>query len=83
MASKDQKYVKTNSVNPLYIFFNKVNGYFEEINEYKYLMLVPTNKSNEKIKNMKKSGVKSRDLTRSITKKPQIIMTKKIYEYHI
>ena len=46
-------------------------------------MLVPTNKSNEKIKNMKNFGVKFRDLTRSITKKTQIIMTKKIYEYHI
>ena len=60
-----------------------MNRYFEEINEYKYLMLVPTNKNNDKIKNMKKFGVKFRDLTRSITTKAQIIMTKKIYEYHI
>ena len=29
---KDLKYVKTNSVNPAYLIFNKVNGYFEEIN---------------------------------------------------
>ena len=29
---KDLKYVKTNSVNPLYLIFNEVNGYFEEIN---------------------------------------------------
>ena len=29
---KDSKYVKINSVNPLYLIFNKVNGYLEEIN---------------------------------------------------
>ena len=29
---KDLKYVKTNIVNPLYLTFSKVNGYFEEIN---------------------------------------------------
>ena len=28
---KDSKYVKDNSVNPLYLIFNKMNGYFEEI----------------------------------------------------
>ena len=45
---KDSKYVKINSVNPLYLIFNKVNGYFEEINGNRYLMLVPTNISKEK-----------------------------------
>ena len=30
--------------------FNKVNGYFEEINGYKYLTLVPNNENKEKIK---------------------------------
>ena len=30
---KDLKYVKINSVNPLYLIFSKVNGYFEEINK--------------------------------------------------
>ena len=38
------------SVNPLYIIFGKVNRYFEEINETKYLMLVPTNESKKKNK---------------------------------
>ena len=42
---KDSKYVKINSVNPLYLIFSKVNGYFEEINENKYLTLVLTNRS--------------------------------------
>ena len=42
---KDSKYVKINSVNPSYLIFSKVNRYFEEINENKYLRLVPTNES--------------------------------------
>ena len=46
---KDLKYVKINSVNPLCVIINKVNGYFEEIN--KNLTLVPTNESKEKVKN--------------------------------
>ena len=50
MTIKDSKYVKVNSVNPLYLIINKVNGYFEEINGNKYLTLVPTNESKEKIK---------------------------------
>ena len=51
---KDSKKVKINSVNLLYFIFNKVNGYFEEINENKYLTLVPTNEKKEKNqKNMK------------------------------
>ena len=33
---KDSKYLKINSVNPLYLIFNKVNRYFEEINKDKY-----------------------------------------------
>ena len=46
---KDSKYVKINSVNPLYLIINKVNGYFEEINKSMQLKLVPTNESKEKI----------------------------------
>ena len=40
MTIKDSKYVKINSVNPLYLIINKVNGYLEEINKNKYLALV-------------------------------------------
>ena len=47
---KDSKYVKINTVNPLYLIFNKVNRYFEEINGSKHLTVVPTNESKEKIK---------------------------------
>ena len=43
-----KEYVKTYSVNPLYLIFRYVNGYFEEINGNKYLKLVPTNESKDK-----------------------------------
>ena len=46
---KDSKYLKINSVNPLYLIFNKLNGYFEEINGSEYLRLVSSNESKEKI----------------------------------
>ena len=42
--------IKINSENPLYLIFNKVNGYFEEINGNKYLTLILTNENKEKIK---------------------------------
>ena len=38
---KDSKYVKINSVNPFYLIFNKVNGYFEEINEKNIFNTIP------------------------------------------
>ena len=49
---KDLKYVKINSVNPLYLIINKINKaneYFQEMNKNKYFTLVPTNESKEKI----------------------------------
>ena len=49
---KDLKYAEMNSVNPLYLIINKVNGYFEEIIENIYLTLVSTNES-RKIKTKK------------------------------
>ena len=68
MRIKESKYVKINSVNPLYLIINKVNGYFEEINKSKYLTLVPTNETKEKIKKYEELWSKIRDLIRSITK---------------
>ena len=65
---KDSKYVKLDSVNPLYLIFNKVNGYFEEINGNKYLTLVPTNESKVKTKKYEELCSKIRDLIRPITK---------------
>ena len=66
---KDSKYVKINSVNPLYLMFNRINVYFEEINGNKYLTPVPTNESEEKIKKYEELWIKIRDLTRSVTTK--------------
>ena len=65
---KYSKYVKINSVNPLYLIFGKVNGYFEEINMNKYLTLVPTNESKEIIKQFEELRIKIRDLIISIIK---------------
>ena len=68
MTIKDSKSVKINSVNPLYLGINKVNGYFEEINGNKYLTLGPTNDSKEKIKKYEELWSKIRNLIRSVTK---------------
>ena len=62
------KYVKTNSVNPLYLIISKPNGYFEEINKNKYLTLLPTNKSKEITKKDEELWSKIKDLIRTITK---------------
>ena len=48
---------------------NKMNGYFEEINKNKYLILVPTNESKEKIKKHEELCIIIRDLIRSVTRK--------------
>ena len=48
-----------------------MNAYFEEINGNKYLMLVPTNESKEKIKKYEELWIKIRDLIRSVTKKSE------------
>ena len=54
LTTKDSKYVKSNSVNPLYLIFRKVNGQFEEINENKSLTLVPSNENKEMTKKYEK-----------------------------
>ena len=65
---KDLKYIKINSVSPLYLIINKVNGNFEEINGKKNLTLVPTNESKEKIKKYEELWNKIKGLIRLITK---------------
>ena len=65
---KDSKYVKINTVNPLYFLFNKMNGNFEESNGNKYLTLVLTNETKAKIKKYEERWNKIRDLIRLITK---------------
>ena len=44
---KDSKYVKINSVNTWYLTINKVDGYIEEKNGNKYLILDSTDKKKE------------------------------------
>ena len=56
---KDSKYVKINSVNLSDLMFNRINGYFEEINGKKYLTVVSTDERKERRKDMKICGLKS------------------------
>ena len=72
MTIKNSKYVKINDVNPLYLMLKKMNRYFEEINGNKYLTLVPTYKSKEKIKMHEELWIKIKDLIRSVTTTLQI-----------
>ena len=58
----DLSYVAINSVNPLYLITDKVNGHIEESSGYEYLTLVPTGESKDTLKNMKNCGVKSQIL---------------------
>ena len=64
-----KKDLKNYNVNLLYLIFGKVNGYSKEINGNKYLMLVLTNESKEKIKKSEEQWIKIKDLIRSATKK--------------
>ena len=48
---------------------NKMNGYFKEMIGNKYLKLVPTEKSKEKIKKDEELWIKIKDLVRSVNKK--------------
>ena len=74
MTIKDLEYVKINSVNPLYLVFNKVNWYFEEISGNKYFALVTTNESKEKVKTYKELWIKIKDLISSVTEDSMIMM---------
>ena len=59
-----------------------MNGYFQEINENKYLTLVPTNEGKDKILKYEELWSKIRDLIRSINKKSMKTTMKK-YENQI
>ena len=47
ITMKDSDYVKINSVNPLYLIIDKIEGHFEEKNGNKYLILDSTDKNKE------------------------------------
>ena len=64
-----KKYLKTDSINPLYFIYRYVNGYFAEINGNKYLTLVSTNESTEETKIYEELWIKIRNLIKSAIKK--------------
>ena len=47
ITMKNLDYVKSNSVNSLYLIIGKIDGYIEEKNRNKYLTLVSTDKNKE------------------------------------
>ena len=47
ITKKDFDYVKINSANPLYLIIDEVDGYIEEKNGNKFLLLVSTDKNKE------------------------------------
>ena len=57
-------YVTPNSVKPLYFIINNANGCIEESNGYKYLTLVLTDESKDKLNRHKKIWRNIKDLTR-------------------
>ena len=46
-TGKDSEYLSINSVNPLYLIINEIDGYVEEMNGNKYLTLVSRDKNKE------------------------------------
>ena len=56
MKVKDLKYLKINSVNPLYLIIIKLNRYIKESNGNKHLNLVSTDESKDALKSMKNYG---------------------------
>ena len=66
---KIKKDIKISSVNPLYLIFKEMTGYFDEINGNQYLTLVPINESKDKTKKYEERWIKIRDLISPVTKK--------------
>ena len=64
---KNLSYVSINSVSPLYLINNKVNGYIEECNRNKYLTLVFNYKNNDSLKTSTELWNKIKELIRSMT----------------
>ena len=59
MTIKDLKYVKINSIYPLYLIIHKVNRYFEKNNKTKYQTLsFLLTRAKKKMKIMINSGAK-------------------------
>ena len=67
---KDLNYVNIYSVNPLYLIFDKVNGYTEESNGNRYLIFAPTNKNKEVLTKYTEIWNKIKNLIEIINYKP-------------
>ena len=52
-------YVKVNSINPLYLIINKINGHIKESNGNQYLTRAPTDEIKDTLKSMENYGKKS------------------------
>ena len=61
---KKVSFITINSVSPLYLIIDKINGYIEESNGNKYLTLVPTDKCKDALKHYEELWNKIRDLIR-------------------
>ena len=83
MTNKDWKHVKINSVKALYLIFNKVNGYFEQINKNKYLTPVPTSESKEKKCLIELTFLKELMLIRQANQKSAIFVTIAIFQIEV
>ena len=55
---KDLDYVNIHSVDPLYFIINTADGYIEESNGNKCLILASNNKNKETLKNIQNFGIK-------------------------
>ena len=68
MKVNDFSYAKINSVNPLYLIIDRIDGYIEKRNGNKYLILVATDESKDTLKKYEKLWNKIQDLIRPKTK---------------
>ena len=62
---KDLSYATINSVNPICLIINKINGYIEEKRRKKNLTLVHTDESKDRLKKYEELRNKIKDRTRS------------------
>ena len=67
---KDLAYVNIHSVNPLYLIFDKVDGYIEESYGNKYLISASTGKSKELLTKYTELWNKIKNLIDKINDKP-------------
>ena len=67
MPIKNLSYTTINSVNPLYLIINKINGYIEESTRKNYFTLVSTDEHKDALKNYEELLNKIRGIIRSVT----------------